>query len=510
TKVDRIEQADGFQAVFRMYRIPIERGEPLIRFLPAIGPDGFEYPEMSAEVDIFLLDGFEQLIAAGKVIDIALNAGIQKRYLNFDACHDYTKQCIAERKAIRGAVVASGKFPDPGADAVVEFFFPAEPEPGQLDRYYSSRRISNGSYICRKTHPKQGKNPGYNVKGEMIRPATGMDVELIAGDGAEVTPLSWSVTATRDGVVEIHRKNRRIITASGEKIVPVEIHIAVRPIRVIESESRLSVSTDDAIEIRGNLTIGSEIVSSSDIYVRGSVDEGSYLRSKSDIHVRGEVRGSILTSDKNVLVRGNVSRSEISAQENVIIEGAVNKSQLSGDRVTADSAFGTRIVANHSVTLKNIDSDEDRVISSIVVGMRDFYQARIDENTRFIEKAIETLTQLTDLFGEETVERVAMNTIQIYFIKHIATLKHRPGWEPLDRNELTNRRKLLEAVPLTKIALNARRKENMELKARLESSQQEGEALVTVTERIGAGTQLSIGGNRQKIETPQVGRSTFH
>lgn len=495
--IRKTERDDQVDVVVRIKRQRFEKGNPRVNFRDGTSPDGTQYTHMSALLDLFYHDEFDRPIMLDKVMQAVTEGGISTELLDQEIITRRLKEVLERQFPIKDIPIAHGRYPAAGQDAEIEFFFPAVAEPGETEEYYSSRRVHKGDLLCRKTPAAAGKTSGLNVLGQTLPPRPGMDIRLKAGSGTVLSLDENEAVADDNGVVVVHRKMQRLNTVQGVKEIPEEIVVKVNPVLRIEGDKVLDIASNKTVEVIGDLTLGSRILTDCEVYVEGNVDEGSVIEAGDNVTVQGDVRGASIKSDNHVIASGEIESSEIAAKDSIIIKGKVRNSSLTGDSVTAESISGTKIVSRQKVILDRIDADENDVLSTICVGMYDFFKQRIRENEIFIEKAYENLFRIELLVGREILEAVNDSNIQPMLMRVLAKMRH--NRDPVSKSQVDVYRKLLESVPPTRELVAQKKEEIIELQKRIADKETEEENVIVVRERMASRSVVSINGVEAEI-----------
>ena len=496
----KVRTEEYVEVVVRIKRKTFEKGDPHVQLKDGIAQDGTHYANMRALLDLFYLDSFEKPIMLDRVERAIRDAKIASGLVNLPVVTQKLKDVIEHQSAIKNIEIAVGRFSDLGRDAEVEFFFQALAERGKTDEYYSSRRVRTGDILCRLIPATIGDKAGYNVLGEEILPRKGLDIELEAETGVVLSFDGTEAISDEDGVVVICREMRRIKTISGAKEIPKKIKLKVNSVLKVEGNQVLFLETSKTVEVLGNLCMGSRILSNCDVYITGNVEEGVLIESGADVIVEGAVTGASITSDANVITQGDVTNSVLAAKDQLIIKGKVKNSSLIADEVTAGAINNTKVVARTKAVFDQIDADEDNVLSTICVGMSDFFRQRIHHNEEFLRRAKENLARIEIVVGEDIMEFVNANNIQNMLLKVLA--RNKVGQDTESKRNASVYRKLLESIPPMREMVRQKEQENLNLMKKLE---EEGEAesnMVVVKERMSARTTVSINGIEAEI--PQV------
>ena len=500
--VERRQLESEMQIIVRIIRLPIEKGEPTIYFSANQSPDGIPYADMEASIDIFPFDSFEQIITLKKVLAVIRQSGISENMINPWQIRQKVRQVSEAMRSIKGVTIAEGQLPDAGEDAKIEFYFSATPSQDNSKEYYGSRRVKKGDMICRKTPPKDGENPGTNVKGVMIPARKGMDVELKAQKGVVLSFDKQEAKADTDGIVVIKWIEVEKVLLHGKKLIPTEVRLSVNPVMKVKGDQKVNITTDKAVEIEGNLTIGSRIVTNAEVHVSGSVLDGSVINSLDDITVDGDVVQSTLSSDKNVVTQGDVTDSKIMAKDKVIVNGEVRHTRVVGKDIIANRVIGSSISAKDSLTANFLDDGESDVISSITVGVQDFLRSRLEENQEYLSQAQTNFSRMGELFGETLLGKVTHSNIQQQWIKYISSLRSQN--KNYNKSQLENLKTLFENIPTLRIMIEEKTEESQKIEQQISDTGEEA-AIVVVRERVGRSQEVKLGNTTVQLEPCEKG-----
>ncbi|MBL0061319.1 MAG: hypothetical protein IPP40_07495 [bacterium] len=112
--------------------------------------------------------------------------------------------------------------------------------------------------MCRKSIALEGER-WFNVFGNAIVARAGSETAL-GGVNAELSIDELDVVASTDGVVVVSRVTRTLRTLNGIKEQPVSVTIKVDPILKLDGNVRIDLTTAHAVEVSGNLIVGSRIL----------------------------------------------------------------------------------------------------------------------------------------------------------------------------------------------------------------------------------------------------------
>jgi len=500
--IERRQLESEMQVVVRIVRLPIEKGEPAIYFLEKQSPEGIPHADMEASIDIYPFDTFEQIITLKKVLAVIRQSGIAEDMINPWLIRQKVRQASEAMRSIKNIPIAAGKFPDPGEDAKIEFYFPVTPSQENSREYYGSRRVKKGDLICRKIPPRDGRNPGANVKGVVLSPHKGLDVELKAQKGVVLSFDKLEASADTDGMVVITWVEVEKTLLHGKKVIPTEVLLRVNPVLKIKGDQVVDITTDQAVEVEGNLTIGSRIVSNAEVHVSGSVLEGSVISSLEDITVDGDVARSELSSDRNVVAHGNIADSKVVAKEKVVANGEIRHTRVVGKDITANRIVGSSVLAQNSLCVNSLDDDESDVISSITIGVQEFRRSRLEENREFLGQAQTNFNRIGELFGEGHLKKVTHSNVQQQWVKYCASLRDQS--RSYTRGQLDSLKKLFENIPTMRIMIEEKTAENEKIEQQMTDAG-EGDAILIVREKVGRTQQVTLGNNAATLESCENG-----
>ncbi|MBU0690260.1 FapA family protein [bacterium] len=499
----RKDRSEEFvDVIVRITRQAAKKGNPKIHFRDAVAPEGTRYANMTALLDLFYLDQFEKPIMLDRVLSTLNNSKVSSDLIDWDIVHRKLKEVIEAKIPIKDIIFALGIFPSVGEDARVEFYFPAVVEPGNADTYYSSRRVSKGDILCRIQPAIAGSQFGKNVFGEELPARKGIDIKLIPQSGCVLSLDGYEAIADLEGVVVISRKMRTVKTLQGVKEIPHTINVKVNPVQKIDGNCVVDIASSGAVEVIGNLCMGSKILTDSEVYITGNVEANTTINASDDVTVTGQIDDSNIHSERNVIAQRDVSNSKLVARDQLIIKGTAKHSHLQGKTVTADTVIGGKVLAQKQATFARIGADETQILSTICVGMNDYFAERIRENEAFIAKACANLAQIETVFGSEIMKKVNDGNIQVVLMNLLS--KFRLGQDRKSREQAAIYRKLLESIVPTRLLMKQKENENKKLRSRLQEQTPTEEGMVVITERMSAGTVVDINGIR--AEMPEIDR----
>ena len=497
---------EGVITNLRISRISLEKGKPKFSFQSGISAAGVPYSEMACYADLYTLDEFERSLTPDRVAMLMKSEGVLEELIDRKTIHEAIKDLETTGKPMLGVRAAQGRFPDAGKDAEVEFYFHAQPSSENADEYISSRKVHRNDLLCSKTSPTEGKTAGISVRGRGIPARRGFDIFLESGKNVRPDMAHEKLFADKDGLVIVRREERTFMTTAGQKVIPSRVLVRIDPLMVIEAgaDKIVDITTRDSVEIRGNLKVGSRIISSGEVHIDGNVSSDSMVHAADDLFVSGSVLSGSLSSDKNIITTGNVSKSNISASGKVVINGTAANTNVVGHEVHIDRIKGGNITAGTSLTVNVLGADEEGVSATICVATRDFLQIKINENNDFLTAANFNLDKLKKLFGDDIVGEVIPQNVQQQFLKFVSEVKRATGHRHLSQKEVLTYKKLLQSIEPLRRIINEKEQENVKLQQQIRQSSVE-KKIVVVKEKITAKTRVVMSG-KAKILNPVEGR----
>jgi len=500
--IERRQSDKEMNVTVRIVRLPIEKGEPTIRFQEKLAKDGTPYPDMSAVMDLYPLDSSEQRITFKKVLVAIEQSGVSEDIFSPLLVRQKVRQVAETMLCLKNVPIAVGTLPEIGKDAEVEFFFSAVPSEKNSLEYYSSRRVKKGDIVCRKILPSEGKTSGINVKGKLNPPRKGMDIELKALKGITLSCDSLQAIADKDGMVVVKWVETEKKLPQGRKVIPTEVQLKVNPVLKIKGEEVVNITTSEAVEIEGNLKIGSRIITDGEVHIAGSVEEGAVVRSLDDITVEGNVTKADLSSDMNIIANGNVTDSKIVAKNDVIVGGEIRHTKVIGQNISASRISGSKIMAQQKLTVDYLDEDESDVASSIAVGVQEFLRSRYEENKEFLEHAQANMQKIVGTIGEPFSSAVTHSNIQQQWVHFCA--QSRSDKKNYTRNQLVDLKTLFQNIPTLKTLIQEKRKENEKIERRMKEAGNE-ETTIVVREKVGKRVDVKINRISKELEASPTG-----
>ena len=499
---------DGVLTHLRIKRVSLEKGKPKFSFQTGISPSGIPYADMACYADLFQLDEFEKELTVERVKMLLKMEEIVEELIDEDTILKAIKELKETAKPVFGVRVAQGRFPDSGMDAEVQFYFHANPSIENSAEYISSRKVKRNDLLCDKNSPTEGKSGGLSVRGRSIPARRGFDIILQPVKNVRTDMEAKKLFAEIEGLVIVRREERAFMTPAGEKLVPSKILVRIDPLKIIELEDDevIDVTTRESVEIRGNLKMGSRIISSGEVHISGSVGKDTVIHAADDLFVSGNILKGLLSSDKNIVADGRVEASTIAATDRVIVKGAAVSSDIVGKDIRIDEIYGGNITAGTSLTVNVLGEDEAGISATICVATKDFLQSKIDENREFIDAAQINLKKLKKLFGENMVKEVIPQNVQQMLMKYMSGLK-KQGHANFSQMQVDIYKKLLTSIEPIRRLIYEKEIEIIRLQRQIRQSSLD-KKMVVVKEQVKAKTKITID-NKTGFVLPKRGPITL-
>lgn len=504
--LEKRETPQGVIAIVLIGVTQIGRGKPEVILKPIQTPYGHLFGDMIALVNIHYLDEFNHPITADRVLNELKKQGVDLDLCDLPLIRKTVDGIHHQKNSVVGLEIARGEIPAIGVDAELEYTFLTDPESAEsLSEYRIQRKVREKDVICQKIPPRDGTKTGFNVRGEKLSPIRGLDFALIAGEGTKLSRDGCSLTALRAGVAILSRKTRRIYTIAGEKIVPDQIEVVVKPIIELNAADIVNLVIEESVEILGDLKSGSVVRSKGEIFLEGNIEDGSNISSRENILVEGKITGSEISADKSVYGEKGIQDSNIAAGENVSIKGKAVNSTIIGSKVRIDEAQGSKIIAGSKVTLNRTSGDSSGRKTTIRIGRKDFYQKKLEMHQNTIRTMKESLKRIRDLFGPGIVNQLDGANYQQLLIQYIKTLRQK-GRSTLDNETIQALRELLQSInPLQDVILE----KVSEIDSLTEKAQDEAirKPVVVVREKIQQPIEIAINETIHTLEPSEGGKA---
>jgi uncharacterized protein (DUF342 family) len=500
--IERHALGQGLALTVKVIRLPIRKGDPVVRFSDKRGKDGSIYPDMKATMDINPLDSQGQTITYEKIILAIQESGVSENLLNLAMIKQKVQRVIETKCSLEDTSIAIGILPELGEDAKVEFCIPTQsPQAGNVESY-GSRHVKKQEIICRKSLPTEGRKPGVTVKGKEISSKKGMDTKLRPLKGVSLSQDELEAIADENGMLVVREVTEGRGVPGGVKVIPTEIQLRVNPVLKVRGDEIVNVTTSLTVEVIGNLKTGSKIVTEGEVHISGSVEEGSVINSSENISINGNVASADLSSGKNIMTRGNVSYSRMAAKNQVIIDGELRSSDVVCSKVSAKRICSSNIIARNELKVDRLDDDENNLLSGISVGAQQFLESRYQKNKDFLEQAEPNLKRITNLIGEPFVNSIKdsnLNEMWGKFCSEAPVKKYL-----FSHHQLVDLKTVFLNIPTLRALIKERQEENQKIKQTMAEPHDENVA-IEVREKVGKTLEVQLNRELRTLEASQIG-----
>ena len=500
--IDKKTTEDGFDVTFELVREAVEQGRSEVRIESITTPEKIVIPNMRALIDLYLLDPFDNLITFETIESEIEKSKIHRPLVDEKALREALATIKRTHKPIHSYLLAEGTLPSIGMSAVVEFSFHAEQVESKMNKLMGATKVFNGDLLCVVKPPTRGSEPGHDVFNKELPPLEGAVVELIAGDGVKLSPDGLSCYADRDGVVKVGRETVERRDSDGFDRMVKQVKLVVEPLRVMKGSEIDSLTTTDHVEIVGPLKEGAKIITQGRVFIDGNVSVGSDIRSGSDLVVTGEIRGSKVNTDGSLVTEGNVDGANLKTRGIVDIRGTVRNSDISGMVVKVKEAYGSNIQADQRVEIDRVASveNDDGTIrrTKVSVGMKDFLKSKMEDDKEFIKNAQAALERVLDMLGPELASQVGKKPARLLLLRFIANEKKR-GHKPYTHQELEALRTLVESIEPMKDIIGEKIKEIQTQRRKMKRAGK-GKSMVIIREEVTSEIEVEIGDQTTVLE----------
>jgi uncharacterized protein (DUF342 family) len=288
---------------------------------------------LSAFLTVHPVSGDAKMLTIDLVDKLLAEQGITYG-IDRNAVHGALQQATSSGGPVFDMVIASGKAPEHGEDALIDFKVELEKTAGTLDARSDSmdfreqdsiRNVKAGDVLAVKTPPSQGKE-GVNVFGQPLKPEPGKDRILQAADNVALSDDGLVFTSQIDGMIALIQGNR----------------IGVFKLHEIGGDvdySTGNLSMDGDLSIKGWIRKGFSVRASGDIRVGGGVEDAT-VNAGANLHIGGGILGS---QEGKIFARGDVTarfieNARVLAGGNILVRDDVMLSWLSakGDVIVTE------------------------------------------------------------------------------------------------------------------------------------------------------------------------------
>ncbi len=344
----------------------IESGKPQLIIRSVIDPQGIEYKDMIAQLLLFPLLEDNSPLTPDAIRHVFSCSGLRNEFINQEKINQLYLRTI-ESNLLQSAIVAEGRLPVSGENASMEYMIDFSPNPANVEGFAKSLRVHSGQLLCKKIPRTHSEKQGVDLFGRSINGVGGLDIELEAQDGAAIASLGLGIYAQRDGLAEIRLFEREMLTTVGPIKRIYKVSVAVAPVRVIIADNRIDYTSNEAIEIHGNLKSGSKLTSTRSIFIDGNVEEGGVITSGNNIIVKGNIDSSNLVGNKEVIVKGSIRESSVIARSTTKVGGSIKQSRIFTEdavEIQGNLSDNSMIIASNSILINGEVGEQSQIESS--------------------------------------------------------------------------------------------------------------------------------------------------
>lgn len=319
-------------------------------------------------------------------------------------------------------LVAKGKKPVQGQDAVIEYYFstdnhkrPAHREDGRVD-YFNLSTINHcrkGDVLARIIPEKEGET-GYDVYGVSMKPHDVKRETLKFGKNIELSEDKLSITSEVDGHVALI--DNKVVVASVYKVKDVDV-------------STGNINYDGSIEISGNVAANFEVKAGGNVVINGLV-EGARIIAGGNIVIAKGMNGmgkGYLRAGGDVMVKF-VENTRIVTGGFVETEAILHCTVSAGTDVRVDGRrgviLGGYVQAGNSIAAKTIGGSMSTA-TTVEVGVDPLIKAQYDRVQKTIEESTKTMNAaqvVFDNFKEKQKKGIKFNDGQLRYMRSLLSL----------------------------------------------------------------------------------------
>lgn len=332
-------------------------------------------------------------------------------------------------------VVAQGKPPRHGKDAVIEYFFntdthiqPTMREDGSVDYFNLNmiNHVNKGDLLARIIPADEGE-PGMNVIGNMIKPKDVKRVNLKYGNNILLSEDKMNIISTVDGHVTL-----------------VEDRVFVSDVYQVENcdLSTGNIDFQGSVQVNGNVANNMVIKAKGNVVINGVV-EGAHIMAGGNIVIARGMNGmakGTLKAGGNVIAKF-IENAKVEAEGYVNTESILHSTVIAGTEVnvTGNKGFitGGHVQAGNKITVKNLGSDMGAA-TEVEVGINPQLKAEyvaLQGKATEIVKEIKNAQPIIQNFTERRAKGSKFSPDQINYVKHTAQVLEQKKQELTEVNE---------------------------------------------------------------------------
>jgi uncharacterized protein (DUF342 family) len=218
-------------------------------------------------------------------------------------------------------VVASGRAPQPGADACITYDDVLTDSSGRpkvnadgsvnLFELHVVHSVEVDQVVATRTPPTEGV-PGMNVRGDELPAVKGRDRRLVAGKGAVLNDEATEVRSTVAGHAMLRGER---IEVSERFVIPSNV-----------GPGTGNINFAGTVTVRGDIQAGYSVTADRDVEVHGTVEEGGTVVAGGSVNVRYGIFGRVQAAES--VKAAFIENASVEAGENVWASGGIVASNI--------------------------------------------------------------------------------------------------------------------------------------------------------------------------------------
>lgn len=396
--------------------------------------------------------------------------------IRFGVDKDIIDSFFAKREYCKDIVIARGKLPRDGSDAVIDYKFGVSKRPhptlnadGSVD-YHNLNIINHcteGDLLAVLTPADMG-DYGTSVYGNQVKPKAVKVKNLHYGKNVKISEDKLTLTAETSGHVSL--QEGKVVVSNVLKLKNIDVATG-------------NIDYEGSIAVAGNIASGFSAKAGGNIEVKGTI-EGAVLEAGADIIMERGVNGAgggLIKAGGNIVTKF-IENAQVVAGGSVNAESILHSNVQAGTEVnvTGNKGFivGGHVVAGEKVSVITIGG-EMGTTTRVDVGVDPTLKVRIRDLMKSIGEANKSLQQI-----KPTVEGIVK--------------KLKAGIQ-LSADQAAYAKKLMAMKAQLENDINDKSENLMELQDKLADTH---DAYVSVNGICNAGTVITIGELSMTVSKP--------
>lgn len=405
---------NGILVELQIRREAVPSGAVRVRFLPMEAPDGTQYSDMQALVDLFPLDDYERELTFETVEAKLRSEGIDSGVVNWKTLRHLVQECVDRQASLYDQVIAEGELPDVGNSSRLYYSWFPQSDAARATAWLGLRPVEKGEDFLEHQLPVSGLKSGRNVLGRELSPRKGNATRLEAGRSVSIGGSERKFVARESGVIFFRRTFSDKRTKDSPCETPTVLHAEIRRIRSENPDAAVMQKWDEDLWVNGSLEADSQLLVSGDCIVYGDIPNGCQVQVGKSLRVYGDVGEAVIGTGHHLCVHGKMTNSVCEVGLTAQLVGTATDCAIYAREILADSLVGgaaeayTQITATHEAVFFN----------------REKFLA---EQREAGEDALATLrrqfARLYEIFGAEIVQQVHEESVQMHLLRWIRKQK---------------------------------------------------------------------------------------